>query len=454
MPSQAALPNELSIVSDGGTLDVRDALGRTEDVRISRSGARAVIPDYSRGALLLVGLDVSDGVVRVTWTRRLHDPALSQAHGAEFVADDVVVVADRGAGLVFWRLVGPVGEPPTGLEAIPVDGTTALAGVRQPGSVRRVPSGGDDAAMLAVCDNAAHRVLLVTVRRDGAGLSLGDGPAVTCPWLWIPDGVASTADGAWLAVSSHGNAAVAMLRRGVDGYRPEGVLRGAAFPHGLCFASDGRRVFVADAGTPRVLTYEGDGDWSGVRHPVGRLTVVDEQTFRRGNVNPQEGGPKGCDLTAAGAVLLVTCEEQPLAAFRADVTEDAQDSDAWDADSLVLAASAVTRTTLEGMHASHEAAVAHAHSIDALRHRAEDDRASATAELERVSRAYEDTVSAHRGLIERHDALAAEHAALAERHAQLAERRARAVMVPVPRAVRGAARRARAVAARLSGRSR
>ena len=119
-----------------------------------------------------------------------------------------------------------------------------------------------------------------------------------------------------------------------------------------------------------------------------------------------------------------------------------------------MAASAVTRTTLEGMHASHEAAVAHAHSIDALRHRAEDDRASATAELERVSRAYEDTVSAHRGLIERHDALAAEHAALAERHAQLAERRARAVMVPVPRAVRGAARRARAVAARLSGRSR
>ena len=38
--------------------------------------------------------------------------------------------------------------------------------------------------------------------------------------------------------------------------------------------------------------------------------------FQRGRTNDAEGGPKGVDIDNSGTILVVTCEEQPLAFFR------------------------------------------------------------------------------------------------------------------------------------------
>ena len=62
--------------------------------------------------------------------------------------------------------------------------------------------------------------------------------------------------------------------------------------------------------------YDRDGaDWNGSREPVASLRVLEEERFLKGHVNPQEGGPKGIDLSAGGDILAITCEEQPLAFF-------------------------------------------------------------------------------------------------------------------------------------------
>ncbi len=97
---------------------------------------------------------------------------------------------------------------------------------------------------------------------------------------------------------------------------PGGVLRGVSYPHGLCFSSDGRHLFVADAGAPEVHIYLRAGDdWFGVRRPESTIKIMDEAPFSRGHVNPQEGGPKGLDLNVDSTVLVVTSEFQPLAFF-------------------------------------------------------------------------------------------------------------------------------------------
>ena len=40
--------------------------------------------------------------------------------------------------------------------------------------------------------------------------------------------------------------------------------------------------------------------------------MMDEQVFRPGRKNPQEGGPKGIDFDRTMSVLVTTCEYQPL----------------------------------------------------------------------------------------------------------------------------------------------
>lgn len=56
----------------------------------------------------------------------------------------------------------------------------------------------------------------------------------------------------------------------------------------------------------------GDQGWHGARTPAASIRVMDEQTFRAGRQNPQEGGPKGIDVDDGMTVLVTTTEHQPL----------------------------------------------------------------------------------------------------------------------------------------------
>jgi hypothetical protein len=99
---------------------------------------------------------------------------------------------------------------------------------------------------------------------------------------------------------------------------PTGALLDVDCPHSLRFSDDGCRLLVASAGAPFVHVYAGDENgagWYGERLPIATFQVMADETFLSGRSSPEEGGPKGLDLSTELNLLAVTCEAQPLAFF-------------------------------------------------------------------------------------------------------------------------------------------
>jgi hypothetical protein len=136
--------------------------------------------------------------------------------------------------------------------------------------------------------------------------------------LDIPDGIALSHDGRWLAVSNHNANGVfvyeyAGLSREAD---PVGILRGVSYPHGIRFGSENTYLAVADAGAPFVhLFLPSEEGWKGVRYPSTTIRVMVDETFARGRHNRPEGGPKSIDVDLRTNVLVVTAECLPVAFF-------------------------------------------------------------------------------------------------------------------------------------------
>jgi hypothetical protein len=294
--------------------DVRsalDAAGRTEDVSVSPDGSRLALACYSPHAIGLAEIEVeragSEARVSVTGFELLRGSGLHEPHGVDFVTDDVVAVANRGGSIALFSLPeqGSPGQlVPWG------DASRAPVAEHGPGSVRvrREPSG---ERSLLVCNNWVNTITRHALGADGV---LGVGEVVAHHRLDLPDGLAVSGDGRWLAVSSHDSSTVLVFDDPSDGAaEPVCVLRGARCPHGLEFVSGGRRLLVADAGAPYVHVFDATGPgWSGACYPSASFRVLDDESFGRWRSNRYEGGPKGIDLVTDD-VLVLTCEGTPLA---------------------------------------------------------------------------------------------------------------------------------------------
>jgi hypothetical protein len=193
-----------------------------------------------------------------------------------------------------------------------------------PGSVLKVPGSvamtavTADRAELLICNNAGNTVSSHVLRR-GDGSEVGASRILLQKHLDVPDGLAVSRDGRWLAISNHNTHSVLIYdrARALDkDSEPDAILRRVLYPHGLRFNADGRYLFVADAGAPHVHVFAGGADgWRGVGHPVATARVMSEPVFARCHHNAQEGGPKGLDIDRSGTVLAVSSEAQPLAFF-------------------------------------------------------------------------------------------------------------------------------------------
>jgi hypothetical protein len=189
-----------------------------------------------------------------------------------------------------------------------------------PGSVCVTARSAQECELL-ICNNSGHTV--THHRLDSSGRNVTQPSRVLLrKWLDVPDGVTQSADGQWIAVSNHNTHevllydAAELLNEDAD---PDGILRGVRYPHGVRFGANARHLFLADAGAPLVHVYAADAEgWRGVRYPVASLRIMDEATFERGHVNPEEGGPKGLALDRSSRVLAVTSECQPLEFFSVD----------------------------------------------------------------------------------------------------------------------------------------
>lgn len=305
---------------------VRDALaglGRTEDVKFSPDNRRLALAGFSAKACMLFDIRLE----RHGRGRRLfiddfaelrsdhfHDP-----HGFDFIGNRVLVVANRAGAVTLFDMPPPwSGGRTFDVRPFRVIDQADDAGepLRTPGSVC-VSRTGLWCHELLVCDTYMHRVTWHAVNTrhptgwQGNAVGLESG-------LDIPDGVTVSPDGGTVAVSNHrGNEVLLFDRRRMSRTaEPVARLTGMDYPHGLRFSPDGRHLYTADAGRPFVFRHRRPaGGWHGTVQPVGAARVLSEEVFQRGRVNPEEGGPKGLDLTRDGSLLAITCEQQPLAVF-------------------------------------------------------------------------------------------------------------------------------------------
>ncbi|MCB1866917.1 MAG: hypothetical protein KDG50_15980 [Chromatiales bacterium] len=301
---------------------VLDEVGRTEDLDFSPDNRRVAIVGYMTNTIALVDLDIrftTEGARIVARDAfRFRSGTIRHPHGVAFIDDDHLIVANRRGEAPVFRL------PPSGSVAgeIALEPVRLLRGnwwrtLRKPGSVcvNRL----DDCLVEAlICEAWEHTVSRFVIDTR-ANFALRKSSVLLERDLDLPDGVATDAGNRWIAVTNHLENRTVIFRR--DGRLtrrtpPCGSLRGGAYPHGVRFTPDGRIVLVSSAGAPRVDVFRSDdGDWCGAREPVASIRVMDERTFERGQINPQEGGPKGLAIDRTGRLFAVTSDRQRLAFF-------------------------------------------------------------------------------------------------------------------------------------------
>ncbi len=313
---------------------VRDALatmGRTEDVALSPGGRRLAFACYATEQIAVADVEItvsaSGPEIAVTSLNQLASTALHEPHGIDFLDDDTLVVGNRAGGVTVFRL-----PPADGMGELTPIGPVDAGQPRRldgPGSVAVHTLGSSRHEVLA-CNNWANTVTRHTL--DAGGVP-APGEVVGRKWLDLPDGIAISHDGRWLAVSNHNSHSVLVYEYSTldEHADPVGILRGVQYPHGLRFGPRDRHLLVADAGAPHVHVFVPSGSgWQGVGYPAVTIRVMDDDTFARGRHSPEEGGPKGIDVDQRTNVLVVTSECLPLAFFdvaaaleRGEVDEDA-----------------------------------------------------------------------------------------------------------------------------------
>jgi hypothetical protein len=309
------LPGQLDFAAPRTVREALASMGRTEDVRISPDGSRLVFACYARAQIAVAEVSIERDPSRVAVAipeLTLHEaPWLQEPHGIDFVGNDVLLVADRRAGLQLLRLPSAgSGDAPRRVGSLaPAFGACGSVVVR-PGA-----AGGHDAW---VAHNWSDVVARYRIAGDG---SIASGDVAVRHGLDLPDGLAVSDDGRWLAVSNHETHDVLVFETDASADpAPVGVLRGVSYPHGLRFAYDDRVLLVADAGAPYVSVFTRAGDaWMGATYPSSWIRVLDRDTFARGHHDPREGGPKGLDVERRTNVLVVTTEQLPVAFFDLEV---------------------------------------------------------------------------------------------------------------------------------------
>lgn len=300
-------------------------MGRTEDIQFSPDHRLLAVSGYRNDAVYLF----STYVARENGTKTLEirnyavirSSCLKEPHGVAFLGMKYLIVANRAGALNILR-VPDLGETDAevALEPVAEIRGNVWGRVETPGSVA-VMEGDNGSHRILVCNNyihtvTAHRLGLtdkLEVKNEGVLIRRG---------LSIPDGIRVSPDRRCVAVSNHSTGTVLLYGLGPGLNRrtaPFAALHGIVCPHALRFSEDGAVVFVADSASPYLHIYERPGeDWRSMAGPSRSFRVLDEETFRRGRYNAQEGGTKGIDIHDRARVLAATSEHQPLAFYDLD----------------------------------------------------------------------------------------------------------------------------------------
>ncbi|MGH2632977.1 MAG: YncE family protein, partial [Tepidiformaceae bacterium] len=243
------------------------ALGRTEDLRFSPDNRSLVVAGFNgkRCLVLRVRIESTPAGPRVSADDflELTSDGIGLVHGLDFIDDQTLVVANRNGHVSIVSLPpGELAGRECHVAAIAEVRGGLLSRTKSPGSVAVKHERGGLVTLL-VCNNYTHRVTRHVVD-PGAGYQVVANGVLFRRSLKIPDGIAVSHDGEWIAVSSHGTHDVKMFSAAWKFARwsaPAGTLGDANYPHGLRFSSDDRHVVVADAGAPVIHVYDRGAGW-------------------------------------------------------------------------------------------------------------------------------------------------------------------------------------------------
>jgi hypothetical protein len=309
-------------------------IGRTEDVQFSPDGARLAVVGHLSDRLLILDVEIHPAGldrIRLTAFSEIESPSFDRPHGIAWIDNETVMIANRDGILSLIALPADGRGTTTECDAVRVFGADGQDLIRTPGSVE-VHSIGDGVIEMFVCNNYVHHVSRHLIdARNGYEVIASD---LMVEEVTVPDGIARSPSGRWIAISNHEHQHVMMVRdEGHGRARQTGTLTGILYPHGLTFTQDEKHILVADAGAPNVVLFSSpDGDWNGERQPSDVIRIMDQAMFRRGHRNPTEGGPKGIDLSRDNRIMVTTCREQPLAFFDMDGLIAAANQDATQGD--------------------------------------------------------------------------------------------------------------------------
>lgn len=295
-------------------------IGRAEDVHFAPGGGRLALACADRNRLLILDIEArpADPPAEVVATDYLEltSPSLLYPHGLFWLDEETLVVASRGGTVAIFAL--PPGRPESRrLELDPARRIDLSDFVLTPGSVS-VRQVGLGLFELLVCNNHVDQVIRILLdQRDDYAVIASE--VLVDKGLDVPDGVAHSASGRWIAISNHDRHCVLVFRNDKDlgrGSKPQAVLRGVECPHGLRFTAHDRLLVVADAGKPLVHLFRSDdGDWTGERAPDVSLNVFGNRAMSGANQIVGESGPKGVDVSEDGRLMVVCHEGLPIAFF-------------------------------------------------------------------------------------------------------------------------------------------
>lgn len=297
--------------------DAINRLGRCEDLRFSPGGTLIAIPGYRTRTCLVLSFrfDADSKVVSVEDFIEIESPAIPEPHGVDFLDDETLVIGPRSGSVAVLKLPRELGGRRIAAEPISLVQGKRFTQVAWPGSVAVARSDSGEVSIL-VCNNYIDRVSQHFVD-PAANFRETQSKVLLARGLFIPDGITVSPDGGCVAVSSHGfhNVQLYPMAKAGRFTAPVATLAGSNFPHGLRFTPDGAHLLLADAGSPYLHIYERGAGWEGSRTPTRSVQVLDDETYRRGRSQPDEGGPKGVDIGAGGRIVAICCEFERLKFF-------------------------------------------------------------------------------------------------------------------------------------------
>ncbi|PHS71054.1 MAG: hypothetical protein COB23_02005 [Methylophaga sp.] len=296
------------------------AVARTEDVKFSSDGKYFAIVDFTKNKVHIFEIKIADSSLQqkleIVSCVTISSEHLKRPHGLIFVGDKHFLVANRAGDITIFKFPEAFSGQ-TDINLMPVRfvrGRRFYGKISSPGSIGCYQIG-ENSYRLLVLNNYLHTIVGFDIKISEK-IQIKNRGVLIKKGLDIPDGISISPNKKWAAVSNHYTGSVLIYRLSPFLNRftsAAGTLIDIAYPHGLRFSADGKKLFVADAGSQYLHVYESDNeDWSGTHKPLKSIKLVDKAAFLKGRINTEEGGLKGLDLINNDQLLVTTAQHQVL----------------------------------------------------------------------------------------------------------------------------------------------